>query len=213
MRAERWATREYPKVRVDDDLEQAARELARYSEYTAVVVDDSDRLAGLVTSNDVCRGLVAGAGRVEEVSRRPESIAPSDPITEAVEVMMESDLTLVPLVEDDMSVVGVVTLRSVVELMSRLYDTPVEKLLREVHEHAPGISWREFVEAATMVFNRELDRDLSPEEFERKISDRTFGYVLWLMGGLERLFVYLFKLGEAVVARRVAKRRRELRRS
>ncbi len=213
MKADRWATREYPEVRVDDDLERAARELSRYSEYTAVVVDDSGRLAGLVTSNDVCRGLLAGAERVEEVSRRPESLSPSDPITEAVRMMMDSDLTLVPLVEDDMSVVGVVTLRTVVELMSKLYDTPVEKLLREVYEHAPGISWEEFIEAAALVFNRELGRDVSPEEFERKISDRTFGYVLWLMGGLERLFVYLFKLGEAVVARRVAKRRQELRRS
>ncbi len=213
MRADRWATSEYPEVRVDDDLERAARELSRYSEYTAVVVDDSGRLAGLVTSNDVCRGLLAGAERVEEVSRRPESLSPSDPITEAVRMMMDSDLTLVPLVEDDMSVVGVVTLRTVVELMSKLYDTPVEKLLREVYEHAPGISWEEFIEAAALVFNRELGRDVSPEEFERKISDRTFGYVLWLMGGLERMFVYLFKLGEAVVARRVAKRRRELRRS
>ncbi|WP_088335622.1 CBS domain-containing protein [Methanopyrus sp. KOL6] len=210
MKAEMWATKEYPKVKPEDGLEQAVRELTRYSEYTAVVVNGSDRLVGLVTSNNIARGLTAGAETVEEVCRSPESISPSDPITKAVEILTDSDLTLVPL-EEDMRVVGVVTLRTVVELMSNLYDTPARDLLEKIQENVPGISWDEFIEAATMVFNRELNRDLTPEEFERKIGDRTFGYVLWLMGGLENLFIYLFKLGEAVVARKVAKRRRELR--
>ncbi|WP_457614479.1 CBS domain-containing protein [Methanopyrus sp.] len=210
MKAERWATEEYPKVKPEDSLKRAIRELARHSEYTAVVVNGSDRLVGLVTSNDIARGLTVGTETVEEVCRPPESISPSDPITKAVEILTDSDLTLVPL-EEDMRVVGVVTLRTVVELMSDLYDTPARDLLKKIQENVPGISWDEFVEAATMVFNRELNRDLTPEEFERKISDRTFGYVLWLMGGLENLFIYLFRLGEAVVARKVAKRRRELR--
>ncbi|NPB01515.1 MAG: CBS domain-containing protein [Methanopyri archaeon] len=209
MRVEMWCTREYPSVHPDDSLEEAVREMGRYSEYT-VVVEDDGTLVGLATALDVANGLIRGIGSVVEVSRDPEYVRRDDPITEAVRLLMNSELTLLPVVEEG-KVIGAVTLRTIVKLMSDLYDTPVEDLLRTIQESVPGITWEEFIEAAADVFNRQTGRNETPEEFESKLKDRTFGYVLWLLGGIENLFVYLFKLGETVVARRVAKRRREFR--
>jgi CBS domain-containing protein len=86
----------------------------------AVLVLEGGALLGILTERDVLRAVAAG--RVEESSvadwmtRRPETIEPSDSTTHAAMLMTHGGFRHLPVVEDD-KVVGMLSIRDVVRVV------------------------------------------------------------------------------------------------
>jgi hypothetical protein len=63
------------------------------------------------------------------------------------------------------------------------------------------------MEASAIVTRRRTGKRVTPEDYERRIKNSTFGEAIWATGGLEKFFVGLIAIGELVIARKVAKAR------
>jgi CBS domain-containing protein len=86
----------------------------------AVLVLDGSRLHGILTERDVLRavaaGRVEGSSVAEWMTRRPETIEPSDSTTHAAMLMTHGGFRHLPVVEDD-AVVGMLSIRDIVRVV------------------------------------------------------------------------------------------------
>lgn len=96
-------------------LDEAAEVLLSYR-FTAVpVVDDDDRLLGIVSEADLMHGSVAGGRRTRArtvsgvMTHDVEVVHPDDPLTAADQLLSQRGFRVVPVVDDDGVLVGVVS--------------------------------------------------------------------------------------------------------
>ncbi len=86
----------------------------------AVLVLDGGRLDGILTERDVLRavaaGRVEGSSVADWMTRRPETIEPSDSTTHAAMLMTHGGFRHLPVVEGE-SVVGMLSIRDVVRVV------------------------------------------------------------------------------------------------
>jgi CBS domain-containing protein len=86
----------------------------------AVLVLDGGRLNGILTERDVLRavaaGRVEGSSVADWMTRRPETIEPSDSTTHAAMLMTHGGFRHLPVVEGE-SVVGMLSIRDVVRVV------------------------------------------------------------------------------------------------
>lgn len=96
-------------------VRQAMAVLDEGSAQIALVVDDGQRLLGVVTDGDIRRGILRGVdldGPVGAVMRRnPSTVGPDDGRAVALELMRAHDLKQVPVVNGDGQVVGLHVLK------------------------------------------------------------------------------------------------------
>jgi len=131
-----------PTVRPDTPLRDLKALFAFHDTSAFAVVDDRERLRGVVTMFDLLRGFrpsgfrwfsdpPAPCGeRVEDImSRRPETLQADEPVASAVDMMLNRNITAVPVVEGhtDARLVGMVDLRDV--LRALVFEDPVS------HDH------------------------------------------------------------------------------
>ncbi len=81
----------------------------------ALVVESGDVLAGIITDGDLRRGLTKFSAMLEQRVERvmtpsPVSIGPAALASEALELMEKKAITILPVVDDKMRVVGIVHL-------------------------------------------------------------------------------------------------------
>lgn len=96
-------------------LDEAAEVLLSYR-FTAVpVVDDGDRLLGIVSEADLMHGSLEGGRRVRAstvagvMTHDAEVVRPDDPLTEADRLLSERGFRVVPVVDDAGVLVGVLS--------------------------------------------------------------------------------------------------------
>lgn len=116
-------------LRGSSTAQDAARAMMKNDVSAVVVVDEKDKLIGIVTERDMTRRVVAesrdaGAVTLSEImSRDPKTLSPDDVAHEALGKMLKHGFRHLPVVEDG-RVVGMVSMRnlqqSIVTYSSRL---------------------------------------------------------------------------------------------
>ncbi len=101
-------------------LDDAVEALLRTSQHEFPVVDDDGRLLGLLTRNDMIAAFKrqGGATPVDEVMHKGVPvIRPNDPLDHAFQLMEESSCPVLPVVDSEGRLQGLITPENVGELM------------------------------------------------------------------------------------------------
>ena len=195
------------KLYKDYSVKEAIQLMYKKKRFSAPVLDDEDKLVGLVLSVDlaVVEDRSIPISEVMYPYEEVVTVRENDPARDAVIKLVKYKVISIPVLNEEDRVVGVVRSCDVIKTLAKLYDIPVYKLFKILEKELKGITWEELMEAAAIVTKNTTGEDLTPEEYERRIRNTTFGQALWACGGLEKFFAGLIKIGEVVIARRVAK--------
>ncbi len=116
MRVENWMTKSAPIVRSGSKVSDALKAMELYKVRELVVVDDSGTFLGIVNKEDVFNK--DPDSKVDDFLTFQELfVHPRDPIEGAILGFMESNEDFIPVVDEEMKVVGVITLQDVLESM------------------------------------------------------------------------------------------------
>ncbi|MBM4241253.1 MAG: CBS domain-containing protein, partial [Euryarchaeota archaeon] len=204
MKVKEIMDKEFIVVSLDQNLVEVSKKMEKYKKFATPVVDDQMRLVGWVTSLDVNRGFRDGLNKVSEIMHSNEAIIhlhENDPARLAVLKTSKHKLVIIPVLNDERVVVGVVRAFDIVETLSKLYEIKVYKIFEIMSKELKGVSWDELMEAAAIITRRRTGQRVTAEEYERRIKKSTFGEAIWATGGLEKFFVGLIDIGELVIAR------------
>ena len=101
----------------------AAQLMARWNVGTLVVIDETERPIGLVTDRDLVLRVLATGEDPDEVpvetlmTRFPTTIGYGDSVEVALEVMRTEHIRRLPVVREDGSLVGILTLDDVMSVL------------------------------------------------------------------------------------------------
>jgi len=195
------------KLYKDYSVKEAIQLMHKKKRYSAPVLDDEDRLVGLVLAVDlaVVEDRSVPISEVMYSYEKVITVREEDPARDVVIKMVKYKVTSIPVLNEEGKIVGVVRSCDVIKTLASLYDIPVYNLFKILERELKGITWEELMEAAAVVTKNTTGEDITPEEYEKRIRNTTFGQALWACGGLEKFFAGLIKIGEVVIARRVAK--------
>jgi CBS domain-containing protein len=118
-------------MRETDIAAEAARRMMDLDIGAVVIVDDKEKLTGIVTERDLTRRLLAAGLDPEKttlgqiMSRNPDTLAPDDPPFNALELMWIRNFRHLPVVEND-RVVGMVSVRDLYEVMKRILEQSID---------------------------------------------------------------------------------------
>lgn len=116
MKVSDLMTREVKSCRADDDLTCAAQVMWEADCGAVPVVDPDNRVIGLVTDRDACmaaytKGLPLGAIRARDaMAKEVFFCSPQDDIEKALAVMGKRQVRRLPVVDEAMKLVGVLSL-------------------------------------------------------------------------------------------------------
>jgi CBS domain-containing protein len=119
-------------VSVTATVELAARKMTKHEVSAVAVVDDAERLCGILTERDVIRRVVAAGldaretGIEDVMTRNPDTLAPGDSALDALELMRIRNLGNLPVVEDG-RVVGVVSVTDLCRVVSQEMDEGIRR--------------------------------------------------------------------------------------
>ncbi len=211
MKVKEMMDKEFIAVKPDMGIVEASIKMEAHKKFTTPVLDYNKRLIGWITSLDVTRGLRENYKKVSEIMHSTDEIVhvhDNDPARIAVLAASKHKVVSIPVIDDDDKVVGVVRTFDIVETLSKLYEIKVYKIFVAMERELKGVTWDELMQASAIVTKRETGKRVTPEEYEHRIKNSTFGEAIWATGGLEKFFVGLIAIGELVIARKVAKTRK-----
>ena len=85
-----------------------------------IVVDDADKLGGIVTSWDITRALAEGkTALVDIMSRRVITAKPDEPLDAASRRMAQHNISALPVIDAERKVLGIITAEDVSKLLGR----------------------------------------------------------------------------------------------
>ena len=104
-----------PLVGIDSPMSEIIAEIDRKDLGTALVVGQDNRLIGIITDGDLRRALLGGAAVsdwscAEMMSRDPKSVRQDAVAVDALEIMEKYEITVLPVVDRDNRVLGLVHL-------------------------------------------------------------------------------------------------------
>ncbi len=210
MKVKQIMDKEFIKVSPDDSIIDASLKMEEHRKFTTPVVNSQGKLVGWITSLDVTRGLREGQENVSDIMYGKDDIVhvnQDDPARMAVLNASQHKVVSIPVLDDEDVVVGVVRTFDIVKTLSQLYEVKVYKIFEAMTRELKGVTWEELMEASAIVTRRRTGKRVTPEDYERRIKNSTFGEAIWATGGLEKFFVGLIAIGELVIARKVAKAR------
>jgi CBS domain-containing protein len=85
-----------------------------------IVVDDGNRLGGIVTSWDITRAMAEGKTALADiVTRRVVTAKPDEPLETASRKMARHNISALPVIDAERKVLGIVTAEDVSKLLGR----------------------------------------------------------------------------------------------
>lgn len=211
MKVKEMMDEEFIYVSQDQSIEEVSIIMENSKKFTTPVVDEDMRLVGWITSFNVTRGLREGKQKISEVMHSKDSIVhvhENNPARLAVLETSHHKLISIPVLNNEGVLVGVVRTFDIVKTLSKLYEIKVYKIFKAMEHELKGVSWDELMEASAIVTRRRTGEMVTPEEYEFRIKEATFGEAIWATGGLEKFFVGLIAIGQLVTAKKVARARK-----
>lgn len=107
-----------PTVVSGSTVMDAIKEIDRMEIGVVMVVDPQDRLLGILTDGDIRRLLARGTDRFDTaidtvMTRAPRTISPGSPAYDALNLMEQHQITVLPVTDDDGLAVGVLHLHDI----------------------------------------------------------------------------------------------------
>ncbi len=211
MKVKEIMDKEFIDVSPDEDLVKVSMKMEKHKKFSTPVVDDNKRLMGWITTLDVMRGFREGNKTVAEIMHPKDHaviVHQNDPARLAVLEASKHKVVTIPVLDDHDTVVGIIRTFDIVKTLSSLYEIKVYRIFEAMALELKGVSWEELMEAAAIITRRRTGKRITPEEYEARIRNSTFGEAIWATGGLEKFFVGLIAIGELVIARKVARARK-----
>ncbi len=104
----------------DEAIRAIAERIVTRSVNHIIVVDDGDKLGGIVTSWDITRALAEGKTALADImSRRVVTAKPDEPLETASRRMAQHNISALPVIDDERKVLGIVTAEDVSKLLGR----------------------------------------------------------------------------------------------
>jgi L-aspartate semialdehyde sulfurtransferase len=104
----------------NEDVRTIAERIVTKSVNHIVVVDDSGKLSGIVTSWDVTRAMAEGKKVLSDImTRRVITTKPDEPLETASKKMAQHNISALPVINDEKKVLGIVTSEDVSKLLGR----------------------------------------------------------------------------------------------
>jgi len=104
--------------REDEAIGEVAQRLISRSVNHVIVVDERERLRGIVTSWDITKAVAEGRSRLGDIIvRRVHTAALSEPLDSASRRMAQHSISALPVVDGDGKVLGIVTSEDISRLM------------------------------------------------------------------------------------------------
>ena len=153
-------TSDYATIPPDITAEQAVERLRQVAPdketvYTAFVVDADRRLLGSVSLYDL---IVARRNRLvrDLISGELIAVHVNDDQEEAARMIEKYDLIALPVVNDDMALMGIITCDDAIDVLSQEHNEDLEKLMAIAGDHEDRVylsdsPWRHFLNRAGWV--------------------------------------------------------------
>ncbi len=136
MRVKHWMTKSAPVIETGSTVGEALKVMETYGMGELAVVDENGKYIGLLNEEDIER--LPSDKLIDDFVSFPELyVHPEDAIEAALLAFMETSETFVPVVDENLKVVGMVTLQDILESMIEItaMDEPgcrVSLLLKDV---------------------------------------------------------------------------------
>ncbi|MBO3755261.1 MAG: CBS domain-containing protein, partial [Candidatus Brockarchaeota archaeon] len=99
-----------PTARLTDSIREVSAKMVRENADHVPVVDEENRLMGIVTTWDIAKAVAANVERLEAIMTRNVIVAkPHETIDMVAKRMEQYDITGLPVVDDDNHVLGLIT--------------------------------------------------------------------------------------------------------
>lgn len=122
-----FMTRDVQTCRSYESLNAAAHKMWEADIGAIPVLDDKDRVVGMLTDRDVCMAAYT-QGRplrelviAESMSRSLVTCAPTDTLARAEELMREHAIRRLPVVDEGRHVIGIVSMNDLARAVSRVH--------------------------------------------------------------------------------------------
>ncbi len=116
MRVKNWMTKSAPVIRKDSNIREALKVMDLYGMRELAVVDKNGRYIGILNKEDIIKQLPEKV--IEDFAVLGELyLHPEDTIEAAFLAFMETSEEFIPVVDDDLKVIGMITLQDVLESM------------------------------------------------------------------------------------------------
>lgn len=118
---------DYVVVKATDTIFAVAKTIAEAGIPDAVVLDDDDTVLGALDDFDIVSKVLAVDGdpktvTAKEVLYAPPPVKLTTTLKEAHEIMQELDATMLPVVDEQKKLLGVLTVMDVLEGLSKEYE-------------------------------------------------------------------------------------------
>ncbi len=126
-------TAQIVSVEMDDKLEVVKEIFDTKSFHHLLVVDEHKRLSGIISDRDLLRALSPYVGSAAEttrdlatlnkrvhqiMTRHPITLHPQSTIKDAVTLLLAHGISCIPVVDDDLNPVGIVTWRDLLKSLA-----------------------------------------------------------------------------------------------
>jgi len=129
-------------VNKGDDLKEVARIMKERDTGVVPVVDDGNKIIGLITDRDiVVRGLAEGKDlaqcRVDELmTKQVRSVREDAPVDEVLTLMQSAEIRRVPVVNGDNELIGIVSIGDIAVNTNK--DGQVGKAIEDISQAPPN---------------------------------------------------------------------------
>jgi CBS domain-containing protein len=104
--------------RSDEAIARVAERIITQAINHIVVVDDADRLEGIVTSWDITRAIANGLTTLPDIiTRQVVTATPHEPIEAAARRMAQHNISALPVIDEQQRVLGIITVEDLSQLI------------------------------------------------------------------------------------------------
>jgi uncharacterized protein (DUF39 family)/CBS domain-containing protein len=106
--------------REDESIKDVAKRIINQSVNHVVVVDEQEKLLGIVTSWDITKAVAEGKNRLGEIiTRKVVTTTLDEPVEAASRKMAQHQISALPVIDNDRKVLGIVTSEDIAKLLGR----------------------------------------------------------------------------------------------
>ncbi len=116
MRVKHWMTKSAPVIKIKSNVGDALKVMDLFGVGELAVVDDENKFVGILNREDIVK--LPSERSIEDFVILPELyVHPDDTIEAALLGFMETSEEFVPVVDEELKVIGMVTLQDILESM------------------------------------------------------------------------------------------------